>query len=328
MLRKLTLYFLQWLWRSLCAVALLILVLVVVMPWLNWSGLRPEVSTTLSEWLGMPLEINGDIQVELIPRPRLIARNVILEDKNIRLNVDKVALQLAWLPLLTGEFHLTAAQLDNFVLAYQPPNIKAYRPRARRKPSSQPTPSIGELAETTGDISERIRLETVQIRRGTFIIGTAEAPIASYQVDSAQISAGSLRGPFQMDGTIWLTSYGDLNPALQEPQDFKLALGVDVTHAAIPLELQLAKCSLDKPWLDFHGAWQLRMVDTVHRAADFLGDLAIQPANLDCSSAAPLELAKEKLYPITFTWLDLAANKMDAKKLLSAAKPGQPTQRQ
>ncbi len=306
----------NWILRIFGALLVVLLLTIIIIPFINWSSLRPDVSATLSEWLGMPIAINGDIQIEIFPRPRLIARDVSVQDKAIDLRTNKIAFQLAWLPMLTGEFSLNSAQLDDFTLAYEPPNTKTLRIRSKRRNNAQPVPSIGELAETTGDISERIRLQTVQIRHGLFILGTLDKPIAQYNIDRAEISAGSLRGPFHMDGKILLKSYAQWAPPLQQLQDFSLDLGVDVTHSAIPLQLKLSSCDKDKPWLDFQGAWQLRAVTAAYRGADFLGDLALHPYSLNCSQA-PAEHTDPN-YAIAFTWRDLAAERINSKALFSA----------
>jgi uncharacterized protein involved in outer membrane biogenesis len=107
----------RWVVGGLLGLMALLAVLVLIGPSLvDWNGWKGPLTEAVRRATGRELSIAGNLSLELLPRPRLVARTVSLgnalgssEPEMIR--VDRLEARLAPWPLLTGRFELRSLDL-------------------------------------------------------------------------------------------------------------------------------------------------------------------------------------------------------------------------
>jgi hypothetical protein len=99
-------------------VGLLLLAAWAVPPMLDWGRFRTAIAAIASARLGRPVAIGGDITLRLLPQAVLTANDVTLGDvgDGISVQVSALRLQVATLPLLTGQLRLRDLVLSAPVL--------------------------------------------------------------------------------------------------------------------------------------------------------------------------------------------------------------------
>jgi uncharacterized protein involved in outer membrane biogenesis len=181
----------------------------------DWSGQRGFIEARLSQMLGSHAQIQGAIDLKLLPTPYFVVENIDVGDKgqSLRLSAAKLRLEIAVAPLLHGDVDFLEARLEaprlDLVLA-----------------------ADGTLAITPATTSAaHMRFERISIRQGTISV---EDPAKSRSFELSAINldaeAGSLFGPFKGQGELeaagergvfrFVTSAGDQG-------SFKLKLIVD-----------------------------------------------------------------------------------------------------
>ena len=155
----------------------------------DWRAQRPWVEQRLSDALGTPVRVAGDIDVTLLPTPRLELDDVHLSDSipgAARVSGERAVFELAVGPLLRG--------------ALQFSNIEIRRPRLEL--TIGPDGAIA-LPETSAD--NRVQLERIALRDGTLVVSDpargTRLEIAAIDLDA---QADSLTGPFKGTGS-WRT---------------------------------------------------------------------------------------------------------------------------
>jgi hypothetical protein len=99
-------------------VGVLLLAAWAVPPMLDWGRFRGAIASIASARLGRPVAIGGDISLRLLPQAILTANDVTLGDvgDGISVQVSALRLQVATLPLLTGQLRLRDLVLSAPVL--------------------------------------------------------------------------------------------------------------------------------------------------------------------------------------------------------------------
>lgn len=181
---------------GLAALLILLMIAVVAAPSLiDWTSYRQEIARQASALTGRTVTIEGPVDFSLLPTPTLSAGGVTVANAPggsapHMLTLKALELRLAALPLLTGTI------------------------RAERIALVEPTLLLEILPDGAGNwegaalgtVGARdIRLDRVSIENGTIIWRDAIAE-REVRVDSifAQLSAGSLEGPYQLIGSAGL----------------------------------------------------------------------------------------------------------------------------
>ena len=192
---------------------LLIAAVLVVPSLIDWNAYRAEIAARGTEALGREIFIGGDISLALLPAPNLVVRDVRVANLRGATDPDMVRLKslearVALVPLLSGQIKVETFKLVDPVIALE------ILPDGRRnwdlsvddpKPAK---PVAGRPGASSGSSSPvEVSLDNVIIQNGRLFYRDALS-MTDERIDyiNLRLSAGSLDGPFQVDGR--LTAHG------------------------------------------------------------------------------------------------------------------------
>lgn len=159
---------------------------------IDWNARRGWVEERLSAALGGEVRVSGDISVRLLPAPRLDVAGAQWRASGpdaLRLEVDRVHLEIAIAPLLQGVVRFVEARLD--------------QPRLTASLASDGALALPQPGERGGVVA----IERLEIRDGEIVLlRTGEQALRIAGLD-ADADASSLQGPFRGSGS-FLTSDG------------------------------------------------------------------------------------------------------------------------
>src|SRR5688572_13895127 len=187
----------RWRWIFGAVLALLALAAAVVLigpslvDWNNWKG---PLSEAVRRATGRELSIGGDLSLELLPRPRLVARTVSLGNalggsEPEMMRIDRLEARLAPWPLLTGRFELRSLDL------IQPIILLESLPDGTRNWESV----IQHLSESRRQGALTLALEQVRVAGGTAIWRGANSERKLERLEAALTQ--SPRGEVALAGT-------------------------------------------------------------------------------------------------------------------------------
>ncbi|WP_192499029.1 AsmA family protein [Skermanella pratensis] len=182
------------------AVLLLVVGAVLVIPSLiDWNSYKVDIAERISAATGRAVTLDGDIDLALLPRPTLSVAGARLASLPGAVEPDmarlrKLDVRVAFMPLLSGRIQVQSIALIEPVIA-----LEVMRD-GRRNWEFTPT---GNAALPSNRFAEAVQLDKVTIENGTVVYRDATAAIHE-RVESvdAQIVAGSLVGPFQVQGSV------------------------------------------------------------------------------------------------------------------------------
>ncbi len=188
-------------------IVLVIIAAFVVPGFMDWNSYKPEISERVEALTGRQLSIDGDIEISLLPSPKLRvsgARLSNVEGANAAdmMRLQALDLQLALGPLLSGDFQVSSLELID-------PVIELER-LADGRQNWRFTPGAAAAAEADGGASDGDGEEDateisgdVSIRNGTIIYRDSASGMVEYiQRLNGTLSAKSLEGPFRGDGSM------------------------------------------------------------------------------------------------------------------------------
>ena len=153
---------------------------------IDWSAHRGWVEERLSAALGGRVEVGGDIDLRLLPAPRMALDNVAwrgLGDGAPRIDVERAQLEIAVAPLLQGMVRFVEARLE--------------RPRVSGSLGADGAIALPQPGAAGGVVA----FERIEIRGGEISlarVGAEPLTLAGLDVDA---DASSLRGPFRGSGS-------------------------------------------------------------------------------------------------------------------------------
>jgi uncharacterized protein involved in outer membrane biogenesis len=209
------------------AFVVLVVVAALVAPLLvDWDRYKPDVTERVEALTGRKLWIDGDVQVALLPSPRLSIADVRLANvpgaaASDMARLKALNLNLALGPLLSGEIQITSLKLIDPVielerLADGRVNWE-FEPREAEVVETVLAKPGGEPSAGGETDAREVRLDSLSIRNGTIILrDTGSGRIEHLQRLDASLSAKTLDGPFRADGRMELR---DL------PLSFRVATG-------------------------------------------------------------------------------------------------------
>jgi len=191
---------------GLVAVVVLLAAAVLVVPSLiDWNGYKPEIQAAVKEATGRDLRLDGDIGLSVLPSPSLSVEKVSFA--NIAggsapemARLESLRVHVALLPLLTGDVHVTSVTLvQPTILLERVADGRANWDFAGADAATAPGGPGGGSAEGGG--GPAVALDSAIIEGGTVIYRDAVAG-AEHRIEklNATVSAGGLRGPFDVDG--------------------------------------------------------------------------------------------------------------------------------
>lgn len=216
---------------SLGFVALLLVAVLIIPGLLNWNEYKAEISAQVEQATGRKVIIEGDLDLAILPAPRLSAARVSLA--NIRggsnqpmVSLRSLAVELRLLPLLGGNIEVDSITLiEPVILLEKLADGRAnweFAPPARN-PADKKT------------AAPAVRLDSLRISQGTILWrdGAGEQRIAGINMEMA---AESLSGPFSAKGELI---------AAGVPLALELAVGRLQPETASPVRLVLSVPSAD-----------------------------------------------------------------------------------
>ncbi len=174
-------------------VSLLMAALLVLPGWIDWTRHRAEIAAGLSDTLGHPVEIDGEVALTLLPSPHLSIRGLrVLAPVGAAYpnmaRATAVEMDVRLLPLLGGHLDIERLRLVEPVLVVE---------RLADGTSNWRGPgTAGTLARLAAEAAFR----DVAIEDGTVIRHLSAAAVQRVTAISARLSAASLSGPVEATG--------------------------------------------------------------------------------------------------------------------------------
>jgi hypothetical protein len=168
------------------ALALALIAALVVPFFVDWGTFRGTVENRVSAAMGVPVTIEGDLSVRLLPSPVVDARGVKVGESGFQ--AERVQMRVGLTPLIQGE-----VQIDQLTIT---------APRIHVALSDDGALSHNPVAGLGVD-PERVTLANLEIRRGVIIVDQPgeELPIL---LGLPVLTGGfeSLKGPFRFEGAV------------------------------------------------------------------------------------------------------------------------------
>ena len=163
---------------------------------LDWNKYKAEIAAATRDATGRDLVIKGDLDLAILPAPRLSAADIRLSNIKGAAAPEMVAIKaltvsVKLLPLLQGNIEVDSVMLDEPVIRLE--KLADGRANWEFKPREKQTSESGGAPPVT--------LGNLRINRGTVIYsdGGNETRIAGITMD---LSADSLEGPFAARGDL------------------------------------------------------------------------------------------------------------------------------
>ena len=199
-------------------IVLLVAAALIIPSVINWNGYKSEIAAEVRNATGRTLEIGGDLEFTVLPAPRLRISDARLSNAvgataAHMVSLKELRVSVALLPLLRGDIEIGRVDLIEPVIELEKlPNGQmnwlfseesagsagsaggavARVPVAAQNPAGEPVASPSAF-----------RLDALRIVNGTVVYrDTATATVERIGKLSAEISAGSLAGPFAFHGEL------------------------------------------------------------------------------------------------------------------------------
>jgi uncharacterized protein involved in outer membrane biogenesis len=156
---------------------------------IDWNRHKDEIALRVSAATGRTLTVEGDLDLNLLPRPTLRATGARLANLPGAVEPDMVRIgelqvQVALMPLLSGQVQVESVTLVEPVIALET------LPDGRRN---------WEFGRQPGGVLDSVKLDQVRIVNGTVLYrDAADGAIERFEGIDASVLAGSLVGPFQV----------------------------------------------------------------------------------------------------------------------------------
>lgn len=205
---------------------------------IDWNSYKPEISERIEALTGRQLAIDGDIEIALLPSPKLRISDARLSNLAGANSADMVRLQaldlqLALGPLLSGDFQVSSLELIDPVIELE--RLADGHGNWRFEPADDGS-AAGEGGAPEGgeeEDSSAFSIDSVSIVNGTIVYrDSAAGRVEYFQHVNGTLSAKSLEGPFRGEGSLEMRG---LETA------FQLASGNkrDDGHMPVSLKLEL-----------------------------------------------------------------------------------------
>lgn len=217
--------------RVVLALALLLAGFLFLLHVMNWNWLRPTVARLTESWLGTPLVIEGDLDVDLFPHPSVTMEKASLgaapggTRAGGSFSAERFSAEVAFLPLFAGKLKilkvaLAGAEVRPVELAGLFSGSRSPRDDAAQSPADRAT---GDLVP--GSLSS-VAVEDLVIRDVAVLLPASEGGRSvAVQIDKLD---GEIAG---LPGDIRLRGEGSLSTDRGARQPWSLAAAVELTDA-------------------------------------------------------------------------------------------------
>ena len=160
----------------------------------DFNSQRAFFEEKLTEAVGMPVSIGGQIDIRILPFPVLHLEKLAVQtpDHSLSATAQRVSLDIATMPLLKGEVHVMDALVEG-------PSLNlAMGAFSGQKSGTMPAGSDGQSGVA-------VSIEKLTIKDGSLAVqpaaGVPQMIMSKLDLD---ISAASLKGPWRVDGAgVW-----------------------------------------------------------------------------------------------------------------------------
>ncbi|WPZ34346.1 AsmA family protein [Thalassobaculum sp. OXR-137] len=195
--------------KVLIAIVGLVIVLVaavlVVPSLIDWNGYKPEIQAAARDATGRELKIDGDLSLSILPSPTLSVADVSLANveggstPNMA-SLESLDVSVALIPLLSGDIRVTSVTLVKPVITLET------LPDGRVNWAFDSGPSAeggaGDAPSEGGD-APALAIDEAVIEDGRLVYRDASTGAEHTLSDvNLEISAGGLKGPFEIDGSV------------------------------------------------------------------------------------------------------------------------------
>lgn len=238
-------------------IVLLVAAALVVPSVIDWNGYKPEISAEVRKATGRTLEIAGDLEFTILPAPRLRISGARLSNAAgataaHMASLRELRVSVALLPLLQGDIEIGQVELIDPVIELEKmPNGQmnwVFAPETASSAGSAggtapPRPAASaEPQEDRATGPSTFRLDALTIQNGTIVYrDKASATLERIEKLTADISAGSLTGPFTFKGGLTaretpLTVTAEIRRLVENGAvPFRMTLGTPAAQAEIGL---------------------------------------------------------------------------------------------
>ena len=227
-------------------IVLLVAAALIIPSLIDWNSYKSEISAEAQKATGRTLEIAGDLELSVLPTPRVRVSDVRFANAAgaaapHMATLKELRASVKLLPLLSGSVEIASIELVEPVIelekladgtgnwVFEPP------PAASEKPASDPATSENV---TTGP--QAFSLDLLRVENGTVVYRDAvSGSIQRVENLTADMSAGSLTGPFTIKGGLAfqgaaVTIDGRIGKfAEKSAVPFDIAFGTAATNARI-----------------------------------------------------------------------------------------------
>lgn len=174
---------------------------------INWNDYRAEIATEVHKATGRKLLIDGDIDVAILPAPKLSVAKVQLANLDgahdaAMMKLEALDVRIAFWPLLSGKVVVSSVSLrgaDIALEALADGRVNwQFTPPAQSRPGTAAEPGTGESGD---DVARAVRLEQVVISGGRISYRDSRSGTVE-KIDgiNARLAAETLKGPFVLRG--------------------------------------------------------------------------------------------------------------------------------
>jgi uncharacterized protein involved in outer membrane biogenesis len=196
--------------KVLIAIVGLIIVLVaavlVVPSLIDWNGYKPEIQAAARDATGRELKIGGDLSLSILPSPTLSVADVSLANVDGGSTPDMASLEsldvsVALIPLLSGDIRVTSVTLVKPVIVLE--TLADGRVNWALDGAKTAEGGAGDAAASPGGDTPALAIDEAMIEDGRLVYRDAVTGAEHTLSDvNLAISAGGLRGPFEVEGDV------------------------------------------------------------------------------------------------------------------------------
>ncbi len=159
----------------------------------DFNSQRSFIENTLTEAVGFPVTIGGQIDIRILPFPVLHLEKIAIgaPDGGMAVKAERVSLDIATMPLLKGEVHVMDALIEQ-------PSLNAalgtdgLTKGGSRSSTSEPKAALAGVPMT---------IEKLTIKDGSMAVQPAQGvPAVTLTKLDLEVTAASLMGPWRVDG--------------------------------------------------------------------------------------------------------------------------------
>jgi uncharacterized protein involved in outer membrane biogenesis len=231
---------------------------IIVPSFVDWNSYKGEIQQQVKQATGRNLTIVGDLDLTLLPAPRLRVKD--LRFANVKggslpemVKLEALDIQVRILPLLQGRIEVASVLLikPTILIERLADGRANWEIAPAEKPSAKKKPTV-KNSDRTLNSAETVQLDNVRIQNGVVIWRDAVAGSAERLSNvSLQLSARSLNGPFDVRGEIFVrkqqatleAAIGELKPTTAAP----VSLSITLPKAGIQAQINGSLVTIGAP---------------------------------------------------------------------------------